>query len=572
VARKEGIPPVFDGMMRPMSRPPPLPGPSLSSALGELARAQQRAGRSATVGLALLGVVALASPLLGYREDLQNAREEVLGNLSSQAQVQAEALGVHLGLLEAELRRLAEHPQLIPEDGSSGPEEAMLDNAFHHSPLFSEGVALLTASGRRVWSDPREMSLGASPLTARPWFRRVLAEGISDIALLEGTEGPLVVAVPILHEKKVTGLLVGELRGGARPLPGVHSGGADMTLLLDEAGQLLLPAPMPGFAWTAEQAARLHTLADSPRPLLLDGRRMLGAAAPVQVPGISGMLLVVLEDEERDIARLQRRFLGQLLFHIALLGSTLLLFTFLLRHSYRSLLAADERLRHQETMAALGAASQLIAHEVKNALNGIQAALSLLRPAASAGEVALPALRAQVQRLGHLARSLLSFGAPRSAPLRRSCELRVLVEEALQSARLLPEAEDVPLEVSLEDGLSVLADPALLVSAIDNLVRNAVEAGAVARDTGLRPSPWVRVSLAREDSEAVLRVEDNAGGVDPELEPRLWEPFATARAKGVGLGLPMARTAVETHGGQLTYTRLPEGSRFTLRLPLESTS
>ncbi|MFE8602707.1 sensor histidine kinase [Archangium violaceum] len=555
-----------------MSRPPPLPGPSLSSALGELARTQQRAGRSATVGLALLGVVALASPLLGYREDLQNAREEELASLSSQAQVQAEALGVHLGLLEAELRRLAEHPQLIPEDGPSGMEQVMLDNAFRHSPLFSEGVALLTASGRRVWSDPPQMPLGASPLTQRTWFRRVLEEGVSEIHLLEGTDGPLVVAVPVRHGGKVTGMLVGELRAGARPLPGVRSGGADISLLLDEQGQLLLPVQPQRFAWTAERAAIVRALADAPGPIVLNNTRMLGAAARVPLKSVNGMILAVLEDEERDIARLRRRFLGQLFFHMALLGSTLLLFTFLLRRSYRSLLAAEERLRHQETMAALGAASQLIAHEVKNALNGIQAALSLMKPAASAGEVALPALRSQIQRLGHLARSLLSFGAPRAAPARRSCELRLLAEDALQSVRLLPEAEDVPVEVTLAEGLNVHADPALLVSAIDNLVRNAVEAGAVARDTGLRPAPWVRVSLAREDNEAVLRVEDNAGGVDPDLEPRLWEPFATARAKGVGLGLPMARTAVESHGGHLTYTRLPDGSRFTLRLPLESAS
>ncbi|HYO68827.1 MAG TPA: ATP-binding protein, partial [Archangium sp.] len=379
-------------------------------------------------------------------------------------------------------------------------------------------------------------------------------------------------AVPVRHGGKVTGLLVGELRAGARPLPGVRSGGPDMSLLLDEKGKLLLPVPSPRFQWNAERAERVRALAQAPGPIVLDDTQMLGAAAHVPLQGVNDMLLAVLEDEERDIARLRRRFLGQLLFHVALLGSTLLLFTFLLRRSYRSLLAAEERLRHQETMAALGAASQLIAHEVKNALNGIQAALSLMKPAASAGEVALPALRAQIQRLGHLARSLLSFGAPRAPPARRSCELRLLVEEALQPVRLLPEAEDVALNVSLAEGLTVHADPALLVSAIDNLVRNAVEAGAVARDTGLRPSPWVRVSLACEDNEAVLRVEDNAGGVDPHLEPRLWEPFATARAKGVGLGLPMARTAVESHGGHLTYTRLPDGSRFTLRLPLESNS
>lgn len=551
-----------------MSPPPLPPDPSRSPVLGDLARTQRRAGYSALLGLALLGIAALTSPLLAYREDLQNAREEILDHLSSQAQVQAEALGVHLELLEAELRRLADNPQLSPENGFSDQEVAVLDSAFHRSHLFSEGVALLTPEGRRVWSDPPQMQLGDSPLNTRPWFRRVLSGGSPAIHLLEGEGGPLVVAVPLVHFGEVVGVLLGELRAGARSLPGVRGVEEDLSLLLDGDGHLLLPSPAPR-AWSPERAQHLRALVYAPGPLLLDNQRMLGAAALVPVPtGGSDMVLAVLEDEERVTARLRRRYLGQLLFHISLLGTTLLTFTLLLRHSYRSLLAAEDRLRHQETMAALGSASQLIAHEVKNALNGIQAALSLLRPATSGGEVALPALRAQVQRLGHLARSLLSFGAPRTA-MRRTCELRLLVEEALQSVRLVPEAEDVPVTTTLEEGLTVQADPALLVSAIDNLVRNAVEAGAVARDTGLRTSPWVRVMLAREADAAVLTVEDNAGGVDPGLEPRLWEPFATARAKGVGLGLPMARAAVEAHGGSLTYTRLPDGSRFSLRLPLE---
>ena len=235
---------------------------------------------------------------------------------------------------------------------------------------------------------------------------------------------------------------------------------------------------------------------------------MLGAAAPVPVPaGVSGMLLAVLEDEERNTSPLRRRFLGQLFFHSALLTSTLIVFIFLLRRSYRSLLAAEDRLRHQETMAALGSASQLIAHEVKNALNGIQAALSLLRPATSSGEVALPALRAQVQRLGHLARSLLSFGEPRPM-LRRPCELRLLADEALQSVRLLPEAEDVRIGVSMKEGLTVHVDPALLVAAIDNLVRNAVEAGAVAA----RHGPAARALGAGEPRSRGRRGRPVGGG------------------------------------------------------------
>ncbi|KFE69973.1 sensor histidine kinase [Hyalangium minutum] len=558
--------------MKPsVPQPPSLPGPPSAPALQDFARTQRRAGRSALFGLALLGLVALTSPLLAYREELENAREEALAHLSVQAQVQAEALGVHLQLLEAELQRLAQHPKLILEDGPAGPEVTVLDNALHHTHLFSEGVVLLSASGRRVWSDPPAMALGESPVTTRPWFRRVQREGVSDINLLEREDGPLVVAVPVVRGgRQVVGMLVGELRAGAKPLPGVSAKGTDLTLLVSLNGKLLLPMPPQNLRWTTQLASDLIALVHAPGRITLADTAMLGAAAPVPVPaGVSGMLLAVLENEEHNVAPLRYRFLSQLILHSALLISTLIVFVFLLRRSYRSLLRAEERLRHQETMAALGSASQLIAHEVKNALNGIQAALSLLRPASSSGEVALPALRAQVQRLGHLARSLLSFGEPRPM-LRRPCDLRLLVDEALQSLRLLPEAEDVRIGVTMAEGLTVHVDPALLVAAIDNLLRNAVEAGAVARDTGLRPAPWVQVSLAREGAEAVLLVEDNAGGVDPKLEPRLWEPFATARAKGIGLGLPMARTAVEAHGGSLTYTRLPEGSRFSLRLPLES--
>ncbi len=546
--------------MTPTPPPPPTPPlPSLTPTPGELAHAQRRGGRSALVGLGLVGLVALTSPVLGYVEDVRNAREELLSRLLNQAQVQAEALGVHLGLLEAELARVAGHPALVPEDGISPAELALLESAFYHSSLFSEGVALLTPTGERVWSDPPDMPLGRSPLTLRPWFQRMVGGRQPEVDLLEGEGGPIVVAVPMFQEGRLKGVLLGEVRAGALPTRPT----AQTTLvLMDDLGQLLMPVGLnlgPG-----DTTGPLRALADMPGPLTLDGKHLMGAASWV---GKSDLLLAVLE-EETATAGLRTRFLWQLAFHVALLSSTLLIFILLLRHSFRSLLAAEERLRRQETMAALGAAASLIAHEVKNALNGIQAALSVLRHTAAGSELPVRALRSQVERLGHLARSLLSFGAPRAA-LRRRCELHLLVQDALQAVTLLPESEAVALTTSLEESLWIQGDAALLVSAIDNLLRNAVEAGAVARDTGLQPAPWVDVRLARDDHEAVLVVEDNAGGVDPRLEPRLWEPFATGRAKGVGLGLPMARASVEAHGGSLTYVRSPLGSRFTLRLPLE---
>ena len=78
--------------------------------------------------------------------------------------------------------------------------------------------------------------------------------------------------------------------------------------------------------------------------------------------------------------------------------------------------------------------------------------------------------------------------------------------------------------------------------------------------------------MDRSAEQVRITIADDGIGLSPELAERIFDPFFTTKdaAKGVGLGLPMARAAVEAHGGSLTYTRLPEGSRFTLRLPLES--
>ncbi|MFB1480766.1 ATP-binding protein [Corallococcus sp. RDP092CA] len=551
-----------------MSSPPAQPPlTSLVPPAGDLLRTQRKAGRSAVVGLMLLWGAAFVSPFLVYQEDVKMAEGQLLAHLSDRVGVQAQAIGAHLGLLRSELQRLAEHPSLRPENGAAGPEVALLENAFSHTSLFSGGVALVSADGERIWSDPANMPLGRTPLASRAWFRRMVDQRVASVGLLDDEGGGLVaVAVPIVRGERVVGLLLGELATANELLPIPRGTNESMVALLGERGRLLLPAKPPPLLRQPDLAAHLRPLVDAPGAVTLGGTRFLGAAA--LVPG-TGMLLAVLEDEARDRELLKRRYLGQFGLHTALLGGVLLLFTVLLRRSYRSLMAAEERLRHQETMAALGTASSLIAHEVKNALNSMQAALSMIR--AKGGETTLPvqALRSQADRLGHLARSLLTFASPQST-LRRSCEMHLLVQDALQAVKLLPEAADVAIETSLQEGLFVMGDPTLLVSAIDNLVRNAVEAGAVARDTGQQPTPRVEVRLLREGAEVVFVVEDNAGGVPLAFEPRLWEPFAVGRSKGIGLGLPMVRTAIRAHdGGSVSYTRVPGGSRFTVRLPLE---
>jgi C4-dicarboxylate-specific signal transduction histidine kinase len=122
------------------------------------------------------------------------------------------------------------------------------------------------------------------------------------------------------------------------------------------------------------------------------------------------------------------------------------------------------------------------------------------------------------------------------------------------------------VETELQSPLTVRCDPLLLATALDNLLRNAIEAVVAAKDLGRQPSPRIRVATHGNGESACVVVEDNAGGPPSDFEGQLFQPFVTSKPKGIGLGLSMARQAVEKQGGRLGFERTDMGSRFTVEL------
>jgi signal transduction histidine kinase len=222
----------------------------------------------------------------------------------------------------------------------------------------------------------------------------------------------------------------------------------------------------------------------------------------------------------------------------------------------------EVRATEQEKMASLGVAASLIAHEVKNTLNGITAATSPGLDQALSGRV----IRSQLARLSNLARSLLSFGRP-ARPQLAQVQLEDMVREAVEALHLLPESADVAVELALDGPITVDADPSLAATAVDNVLRNAIEAAVTAKDVGRILQPKVRVTT-RADGMGLLVVEDNGGGPPPGFEEHVFEPFVTSKPKGVGLGLATTRHAMEVLGGSVTFERIEGGSRFVLGFPL----
>ena len=111
------------------------------------------------------------------------------------------------------------------------------------------------------------------------------------------------------------------------------------------------------------------------------------------------------------------------------------------------------------------------------------------------------------------------------------------------------------------------ADAELLTQAIFNLLHNAADAAAGARD------PAVTLSCSQGDGKILFCVSDNGPGIAPEHLPEIFVPFFTTKPGGSGIGLTLARQIALAHGGQISVAANPDmGVRFTIEVEAFPTS
>lgn len=532
--------------------------PSTVAATGLLrSKAALSTVRSVLAALVLLGLLGSVAAVVSYRADVAEAHRRVDDRVKNKGRVYADSLALHFQVLDAELRLLAERG--MPALRARGPE--VVASVRDDRLLFADGVVLLDASGAAVWREPANLAL--PDLADQPWLQRLLRGERSAIdQLTHDDANRLALALPLKDGSETTGVLVGLIAATDQLLFG--SASADL-LLVGSADQVLVPRDPPSWTKLKGFSQHLAQLRQQPQPRLFDveGGALLMAAYPVRN---TALVAVALESEKDAIAPIRARLNVQLAFLLAVQLTALGAFVLFLRRTWRAFLDAEQRATEQEKMAALGSAASLIAHEVKNSLNGLNAATALLTPNGDAA-LASRTIRGQVERLSHLARSLLSFSRP-AASQRVPFELDAVVRETVGALSALPEWPEVTVTLELEPDVRLASDPLLIGTVVDNLARNAIEASVAAKDLGRQPAPKVLVRVTRGDHAAVLRVEDNAGSAAVELERRLGEPFYTTKSKGIGLGLAMTKKAVDSVGATLHFERLAAGSAFTVVFPM----
>jgi len=167
----------------------------------------------------------------------------------------------------------------------------------------------------------------------------------------------------------------------------------------------------------------------------------------------------------------------------------------------------------------------------------------------------------EIARLDRLVADLLIVSGRPLGP-RRTVAVGELLRARIEA--MAPWAADKGVTLRASGEGRVNADPDALGRALDNLLRNAVEASA--------PGAMVQASVeagAGPDGAPALcvGVEDHGSGVVPTRAVELFEPFFTTKADGTGLGLAISRGIARAHGGDLTYARGAEVTRFELTLP-----
>ena len=225
---------------------------------------------------------------------------------------------------------------------------------------------------------------------------------------------------------------------------------------------------------------------------------------------------------------------------------------------------AEEQLARQAALARVGQMAAVVAHEVRNPLGGVNGAIKILISRRGANDLELPVMRDIVTRidsLSELINDLMLFARPR-APRLHPTELRPLVHDAITIARRDPAGEHVQFIVE-GDELVAHVDAEMVRAAILNLLLNAAQA--------MSGHGHIRLTVVRRQDVADIVVRDSGPGIPDDIREQVLEPFFTTKARGGGLGLPIAKRTAEMHGGGLALTCPPEGGTVvTLSLPIQT--
>ena len=235
-----------------------------------------------------------------------------------------------------------------------------------------------------------------------------------------------------------------------------------------------------------------------------------------------------------------------------------------------------EQLQQTSRLVTMGEMASSIAHElnqplsaISNYASGLAARLKRNAGAPGVGPEVLDAIdktARQAQRAAAVIRRIRDF-VKRSEPERRRVRVAAIVADALGLARIAAKRRRIVIVPRIAPHLpDLMADPILIEQVLINLLKNGIDA------MEQQPRGELTLTVTAGEGQVRFAVADQGPGLRPDLQDRLFEPFYTTKPDGMGIGLNICRSIVESHGGRLwAEDNIPHGCVFQFVLPAATT-
>ena len=242
----------------------------------------------------------------------------------------------------------------------------------------------------------------------------------------------------------------------------------------------------------------------------------------------------------------------------------------------------SERAQNASRLITMGEMASSVAHELNQPLTAINNYCNVMVSRIKAHQItdddllgALEKTAKQAQRAGQIIQRIRAF-VKRSEPNRTPSEISVMVSEAVELAEIELRRFNVRLNHYVAARLPiVMVDPILIEQVLINLLRNAAES----IDMALRPTPEriveLRVLPRQIEAKTAIEfsVQDTGKGLAPEVMARLYEAFYSTKTDGMGIGLSLCRSIVESHLGRMSAENIYNGEvvvgcRFSFWIPV----
>lgn len=228
----------------------------------------------------------------------------------------------------------------------------------------------------------------------------------------------------------------------------------------------------------------------------------------------------------------------------------------------------QEALIKKEKMSAVGEATGIIVHDLKNSIGLIEPAIEMVEDELDNRPFVLEMLatiKAAAREGIAFIMDILDFAANKQV-VKTMIRVEDLFQEVQRHAAVLLKKTDVQLKVEYPPGMEMLADKNKMYRLISNLIKNAIESFE-GRDTG---NPEIRLIVTADERNVYIKVSDNGPGIPTAMRDRLFEAFSSyGKRSGTGLGLAIVKQFVDAHGGHIEVESSDAGTCFTISLPAQ---